>query len=109
MAHDPSAFISEYFQIRLDDTEGLNDAFTGPAENVNASIGRGVAFRIRFKVRETAAGSDSPSFAPQVRLNAGSFVAVPNFTGDSNTPTAPAACVVSGQYSHLVRLDESHG
>lgn len=100
MAHDPSSFIQQYFQIRPDDTDALNDAFTSPAENVNTSIGRGVAFRIRFKVRETAAGSDTVAFKPQVKRNAGSFVDVTNYGGDGNTPPVSATCIISGQYAN---------
>ena len=74
MAHDPSAFIQEYFQIRADDTAGLNVDDFDWGENVDGSIATGVPFRIRFKVRETAAGADSTGFKIQVSRNSGTWI-----------------------------------
>lgn len=99
MAHDPSAFIQEYFRIRVDDTALLNDVFPGggPAENANATIGTGIDFRIRFKVRETAGGNDTKSFKLQCNFNSGTWVDV-NILG--NTSSAPAAmCRPSSQFA----------
>ncbi len=98
MTHDPSAFIQEYFRGRLDDTEGIDAAFTGPAENTNFSIATGVLFRLRFKVRETATGSDTTGFKIQVNREAGGFVDL-NIAPD--TGVAPAGVVVlSAQYAN---------
>ncbi len=71
-----SVFIQEYFRIRLGDTVGLNvDSAWAAAENTNATIGTGLVFRIRFKVRETAGGDDaSNNYKLQVKRNAGGFV-----------------------------------
>lgn len=69
MAHDPSAFIQEYFRIRRSDNEALDAAFDGgdPDENVNPTIPTGIPFRPRIKARETAGGSDSTPFKLQCR------------------------------------------
>ena len=92
---DPSAFIQEYFQIRSGDTEDLNaDTGWAAGENVNATIGTGLPFRIRFKVRETDAGTDSTGFKLQVNRNSGGWVDVDVLGG-----LAPAAlAVLSSQF-----------
>ena len=97
MAHDPSAFIQEYFRIRLADTVGLNaDSGWAADENTNATIGTGLEFRVRFKVRETAAGADSTGFKLQVNYNSGGWVDVQ--LGNNDT-TAAVIAVPSSQYN----------
>lgn len=97
MAHDPSAFIQEYFQIRSGDTVVLNaDTGWAAGENNNATIGTGLEFRIRFKVRETAAGSDTTGFKLQVNRNSGGWVDV-DVLGGATGPAAQA--VVSSQFA----------
>lgn len=104
MAHDPSAFIQEYFQIRADDTAGLNVDDFDWSENVDGSIATGVAFRIRFKVRETAAGADSTSFKIQVSRNSGTWIDL-NIAPD--TEDCPAGVVVlSSNYANGASTDE---
>ncbi len=99
---DPSSFIQEHYRIRGDDTAALNANGGGDwaaAEDVDASIGTGVPFRIRFKVRETAAGSEGIGFKLQVNREAGGWVDT-NIAPD-NTGLAPAGVVVlSGQYAN---------
>ncbi len=97
MAHDPPAFIQEYFRIRSDDSVGLNtDSGWAAAENTDAIIGTGLPFRIRFKVRETAAGSTDKQFKPQVNRNSAGWVDL-DILG---TGAAPAAIIpLSGQYT----------
>ena len=51
-------YIQEYYQIRSGDTEGLNsDTGWAAVENTNATIGTGIHFRIRFKVRRIRVGA----------------------------------------------------
>ncbi len=103
MAHDPSAFIQEFFRGR-DDAFGL-DVDNGwlAAQNVNFSVATGIPFRIRFKCRETAGGTDSTPFKPQVRRNAGAFVAC-NIAPD--TGVAPAGVIVlSSQYANRAAIN----
>jgi len=71
-----SAFIQEYFRIRSGDDTALNtDSGWAAIENANATIGTGVVFRIRFKVREPAGGDTSGvTYKLQVKRNAGGFV-----------------------------------
>ncbi len=93
-----SVFIQEYFRIRSGDTVGLNvDSAWAAAENANATIGTGVEFRIRFKVRETAGGDDATNdYKLQVKRNAGGFVDLDILEG----ATAPAGqAVLSAQYA----------
>lgn len=87
-----SVFIQEFFRIRSGDTVGLNvDSAWAAAENVNATIGTGLEFRIRFKVRETAGGDTSGvTYKLQVKRNAGGFVDLDVLGGS----TAPACQVV---------------
>lgn len=97
MTHTASAFIQEYFRIRSDDSAGLNaNSGWAAAENVNATIGTGLKFRIRFKVRETAGGSDSTGFKLQVKRNAGSFVDVTTVADIDNVAAEGAT---SAQYT----------
>ena len=97
MAHDPSAFIQEYFQIRSGDTVGLNvDSGWAANENIDAAIGTGLPFRIRFKVRETAGGADTTGFKLQVNRNSGGWVDL-DVLGGSSTPAALA--VLSAQFT----------
>ncbi len=96
MAHDPSAFIQEYFRIRSGDDTALNtDSGWAAIENANATIGTGLEFRIRFKVRETAAGTDTTSFKLQVNRNSGGWVDL-DVLGGVAAPAAQA--VLSSQY-----------
>ena len=93
-----SVFIQEYFRIRLGDTVGLNvDSAWAAAENTNATIGTGLVFRIRFKVRETAGGDDaSNNYKLQVKRNAGGFVDLDVLGGAA----APAVLAnLSSQYT----------
>jgi hypothetical protein len=63
-------YIQEYFQIRSGDTVGLNvDSGWAAGENTNATIGTGILFRIRFKVRRIGVGT-ADQFKPQVKFNA---------------------------------------
>lgn len=97
MAHDPSAFIQEYFRIRSGDTVGLNaDSGWAGIENADATIGTGLAFRIRFKVRETAAGNETTGFKLQVNRNSAGWVDV-DVLGGASLPAAQA--VVSSQFA----------
>lgn len=82
MAHDPSAFIQEYFRIRSADDTALNtDSGWAAAENIDASIATGIHFRIRFKVRETAAGTDSTGFKLQCNRESAGWVDVDDYDG----------------------------
>lgn len=95
---DPSAFIQGYFRIRSADTVGLNtDSGWAAAENVNATIGTGIPFRIRFKVRETASGDDTNvNFKLQVNRNSGGWNDVDVNLGAA---TEAAGAIVSAQFN----------
>lgn len=98
MGHDPSSWIQEYFQIRSGDDAGLNaDSGWAADENTNATIGTGMPFRIRFKVRDTVAG-DYPNLQVkcQVSRNSGAWTDLDVRDG----VTVPAVlAVVSSQYA----------
>ena len=96
MAHDPSAFIQEHFRIRLADSEGLNASFDGgdPAEDTNATIATGTDFRIRFKGRETAGGSDNATFKAQCNREAAGWVDVSVNQGPIATPVMAVPSVM---------------
>ena len=69
-------YIQEYYQIRSGDTVGLNvDSGWAAAENTNVTLGNGIHFRIRFKVRRIGVGAAS-SFKPQVSFNSGAWTDV---------------------------------
>lgn len=93
-----SVFIQEYFRIRSGDSVGLNtDSGWAAAQNVNATIGTGIVFRIRVKVRETAGGDDANNnYKLQVKRNAGSFVDL-DVLGGAAAPAVQA--VLSSQYA----------
>lgn len=98
MTHSASAFIQQYFRIRKTDGQGLNAAFDAgdPAENTNATIDAGTFFRVRFKVRETAGGSDSTGFKLQFSRNSGAWTDV-GVWNDGIT-TTPIEIWPSNQY-----------
>ncbi|KKK73488.1 hypothetical protein LCGC14_2893340, partial [marine sediment metagenome] len=60
-----STFSQEYFRIRSGDTVGLNtDSGWAAAENTSTTIGTGLPFRIRFKVREAERDIPPPGMFP---------------------------------------------
>lgn len=93
-----SVFIQEYFRIRSGDTVGLNvDSGWAAAENANATIGTGIEFRIRFKVRETAGGDDaSNNYKLQVNRNSAGWNDV-SLLSDAGSEAVQA--VLSSQFA----------
>ena len=82
------AYIQGFFRIRSGDDQPLNtDAGWAAAQNVNATIGNGNTFRVRFKVRETGGGTDADNFKLQVNFESNGFVDVGLATpGSAATP-----------------------
>ncbi len=113
MAHDPSSFIQDHFRIRSDDSQALNtDAGWAAAEDVNAIIGNGNTFRVRFKVRETAAGTDDTNFKLQVNFEGNGYVDVGIATsGNAATPVTSvlSAIFTDGDASTAEHLTNSGG
>lgn len=115
MAHDPSAFIQEHFRIRLTDNEALDAAFDGgdPAEDTNATVGTGNVFRVRFKARETAGGSDNTDFKVQVNYEGNGFEDCETDIAGAGAATAVASVLSSqfadGASSATERLTNSGG
>jgi hypothetical protein len=92
-------FIQEYFQIRSGDTVGL-DADSGWAadENTNATIGTGVIFRIRFKVREIGSIEGSTQFKIQAKFNTGIWGDL-DIMDDLGSTATCVFCLPSSQFS----------
>lgn len=87
-----------HFRIRSGDSVGLN-ADTGWAaiEDANATIGRGIRFRIRFKL--TVGGGGAQNLCLQVRRNGGTYVDVHTTTPLGGTATPPSLVNTSSQFS----------
>jgi hypothetical protein len=98
-------FIQDHFRVRSGDTVGLN-ADTGWAadENVNATIGTGVIFRIRFKVREIGSVEGATQFKLQCKFNAGSWTDV-GISDDSGGVAKCVECMPSSQFSDAAVTD----
>lgn len=91
-------YIQEYWQIRSGDTVGIDvDSGWAASENTQATIGTGVIFRIRFKVRRIGVGS-AHQFKLQVRHQSGSWQDV-DIKDDINTIAAAVICLPSSQYA----------
>lgn len=113
----PDAIVKTYnqshFRIRSDDSQLLN-ANTGwaDAEDVNASIGRGVLFRIRLKVTETGGGgSAGAGIKLQVNRNSAGWVDV-DIIGGLTTPAVlvqPSAQYADGDPTSTELLTNDGG
>jgi hypothetical protein len=91
-------YIQEYWQIRSGDTVGIDvDSGWAANENTTATIGTGVVFRIRFKVRRIGVGV-AHQFKLQVRHESGSWQDVDIKSGITTT-SAAVICLPSSQYS----------
>ena len=93
------AYIQEFFRIRSGDDQPLNtNAGWAAAQNVNATIGNGITFRVRFKVRETGAGTDADNFKLQVNFESNGFVDIGLETAGS--AATPVTSVLSAIFTN---------
>jgi hypothetical protein len=84
---EPITLNQTHFQIRSGDTEGI-DSDTGWEENedVDATIGRGHYFRIRFKVTDETIGDISFNVKPQFNYKANGWQDATALTSSGSHP-----------------------
>jgi hypothetical protein len=98
MAHTDPTWNQEYWQIRSGDTVGLNvDSGWAAAENIDATIGTGSLFRIRFKVRDST-GDYAVGVIVKLQVNDGSGWVDCDISNGTTVP--PALVVDSAQFTH---------
>jgi len=92
-------YVQSHFRIRSADTVGLNaDSGWAAAEDTNATIGRGVRFRIRFRIVEDGGGGGTDDLHLQCRLNGGTWLDVFPL-GVGTGAESPAQAIYSLQFT----------